>query len=125
MPRKRLARVTDLAEGMTIKFEFTRAGGRIQGFIACYQGQLIAFENRCQHLPLPLDDGEGLFFTPDGRHLRCRNHGALFEPLSGQCVRGPCEGASLRRLSIEVSKGTVWLRAEADPGCGGWQPATS
>jgi nitrite reductase/ring-hydroxylating ferredoxin subunit len=125
MPRKRIARLTDVTEGRTVEFSFTSAGIRLQGFVVCYEGQLVAFENRCQHLPLPLDDGDGLFFTPDGRHLRCRNHGALFEPLSGRCIRGPCEGASLRRLSIDVSKGIVWLRPQAGLGCGGLQSPTS
>ena len=115
LPRGKIARATDLAEGTTVKFTFRRSGRPVAGFIACHQGQLVAYENRCRHLPLPLDEGDDLFFTPDGHYLRCRHHGALFEPLSWLCIRGPCAGASLARLSIEVRKGIVWLGPDARP----------
>jgi nitrite reductase/ring-hydroxylating ferredoxin subunit len=34
----------------------------------------------------------------------------LFEPLTGQCVRGPCIGRTLEPLRVSVSDGEIWLQ---------------
>lgn len=79
------------------------------GFVARFEGKLVGYENICRHLPLSLDDGEGKFFSSDGQHFICQTHGALYEPLTGLCVRGPCEGATLKKLEIELDEGVIWL----------------
>jgi nitrite reductase/ring-hydroxylating ferredoxin subunit len=107
--RNPIALVSELSEGQSLKFEITREGKRVAGVLFCFKGQLLAYENRCQHLPLPLDYGDNRFFTKDGRHLRCQMHGAVYEPTTGVCVRGPCFGARLAALPIEIARGKVWL----------------
>ncbi|MBU6399748.1 MAG: Rieske 2Fe-2S domain-containing protein [Verrucomicrobia bacterium] len=107
--KQRLASLDELPEGGTAKFEFVHDGIRFNGFVARVRGQVVAYENLCRHLPLALDGGDHGFFTPDGRCFVCRNHGAIFEPLTGLCVRGPCQGARLKPLPIEVADGAIWL----------------
>jgi len=108
--RIKIARADDVVEGKTVKFSFPRGDGRpIEGFLARFQGTLVAYENRCRHLPLSLDFHDGHFFSQDGQHFICQNHNAIYEPLTGLCVRGPCEGQSLKALTIEVTGGEVWL----------------
>ncbi len=109
MRRKPIALVSELSAGQSLKFEFLREGKRVEGVLVCFKGQLLAYENRCQHLPLPLDYGDNRFFTKDGRHLLCQMHGAVYEPTTGVCVRGPCFGARLAALPIEIARGQVWL----------------
>ncbi|MBC8003602.1 MAG: Rieske 2Fe-2S domain-containing protein, partial [Opitutaceae bacterium] len=58
---------------------------------------------------LPLDQDDNQLLTKDGRHLRCHHHGALYDASSGQCVLGPCEGAGLKPLKIEIKNGAAWL----------------
>jgi len=106
--RIKIARVDAVAEGQTVKFQFTRGGKPVEGFLARFQGELVAYENRCRHLPLSLDFHDGRFFSRDGKHFVCQNHNALYEPLTGLCVRGPCEEESLKRIKIEVIDGQVW-----------------
>jgi len=105
----KIARADDVAEGGTLKFPFTLGGKPAEGFLARFQGQLVAYENKCRHLPLRLDFDSGRFFTPEGGHFICQTHNAIYEPLTGLCVRGPCEGESLKPLKIEVIEGDVWL----------------
>ena len=105
-----LGRASELAEGATCKFSFKRAGKIISGFVARHGGKIVAYENVCRHLPLPLDDGAGKFFTKDGSYFLCQNHGALFEPLTGLCTRGPCAGENLQPLAIEVVEDEIRLR---------------
>lgn len=110
--RQRLIAAADLAEGQTVKFEFTREGIDRDGFLARFQGKFVAYENVCRHLPISLDYDDNRFFAKDGRHFLCQNHGAIFEPLTGRCVRGPCQGLSLKPLTIEIIEGVIWLREE-------------
>jgi nitrite reductase/ring-hydroxylating ferredoxin subunit len=105
----KIARAGDIAEGKTVKFTFQRGVRPTQGFVARFQGKLVAYENRCRHLPLSLDFHDGRFFSQDGQHFLCQNHNATYEPLTGLCVRGPCEGESLKALPIEVIEGDVWF----------------
>ena len=105
----KIARAAEVTEGGTLKFPFTRGGKPREGFLARHQGKLVAYENQCRHLPVSLDFNSGHFFTPDGGHFICQTHNAIYEPLTGLCVRGPCEGASLKALKIEVIDGDVWL----------------
>lgn len=109
MKRQRLANITAVPEGEAVKFQFQRDGISHEGFALRIGDQIVAYENRCRHLPLSLDYGDGRFFTRDGAHLICQSHGALYEPLTGLCVRGPCVGASLRPLKVEFAKGALWL----------------
>jgi nitrite reductase/ring-hydroxylating ferredoxin subunit len=105
----KIARADEIPEGGTLKFPITRNGRPAEGFIVRHQGQLVAYENQCRHLPLSLDFPKGGFFTPDGKHLFCQNHNAIYEPLTGLCLRGPCEGQSLKPVEIEVVNGEVWV----------------
>ncbi len=109
MGKIKIARADEVAEGQTLKFPFTRGGKPTEGFLARFRGQLVAYENKCQHLPLHLDFDTGRFFTGEGDYFICQTHNATYEPLTGLCVRGPCEGQSLKSLKIEVTGGEVWL----------------
>ena len=109
MAKIKIAREADIPEGGAWKFPFTRGGKPAEGFLARYQGQLVAYENQCRHLPLHLDFESGRFFTAEGNHFICQTHNAIYEPLTGLCVRGPCEGESLKPLKIEIVEGDIWL----------------
>ncbi|MDQ6969985.1 MAG: Rieske 2Fe-2S domain-containing protein [Mariprofundus sp.] len=61
-----------------------------QGFVVCFQGELRAWRNHCPHAGSPLDWIPGQFFDADGQLLVCHTHHAEFEPLSGECIAGPC-----------------------------------
>ena len=109
MSRKRIANGREVAEGTTIKFQFTRHGKPVEAFLARHHGRLVAYENVCRHLPLTLDYDDNRFFDRAGNHFVCQNHGALYDPASGLCVRGPCAGEKLRPVPIEVVNGVDWL----------------
>ena len=109
MTKSKIAREQEITEGATFKFKFPHRGRMADGFLARFEGKLVAYQNECRHLPLSLDFGNGKFFTQDGKNFICQTHNAIYDPLTGLCIRGPCEGQSLRALKIEVSEGDVWL----------------
>ena len=89
-----------LKDGESLTFRFRRDGVEQDGFIVRHAGELHAYENRCRHLPLPLDYGDGRFLDPAGRQIVCATHGAVYEPSTGLCVAGPCRGARLKSLPL-------------------------
>jgi nitrite reductase/ring-hydroxylating ferredoxin subunit len=74
-------------------------------------GEIACWLNYCQHFThIKLDKGSGAPMR-DGEVI-CANHGAYFEKDSGRCTHGPCEGAYLQRVEIEVADGAVYLTDE-------------
>lgn len=74
-------------------------------------GQMHAYSNHCPHIGAGLDYGTGQCLTPSG-HLQCSLHGALFEPDTGYCFAGPCNGQSLQRVPITIRDNQVLLDAQ-------------
>jgi nitrite reductase/ring-hydroxylating ferredoxin subunit len=70
---------------------------------------LAAYRNRCPHTGAPLEWLPDQFLDADDSFIECAIHGALFRPEDGYCLRGPCVGASLERLDLEVVSGRVEL----------------
>ena len=66
------------------------------------------FADACPHMGVPLPWNADDYLSPDGKYLRCANHGALFD-LDGKCVFGPCKGEALPPIQLEVRGRYVWL----------------
>jgi nitrite reductase/ring-hydroxylating ferredoxin subunit len=107
---KLIARVGDLDRGASKKFTLSCSGERIEAVLVNFKGEHVAFVNRCRHVGISLDWVENQFFTEDGRYLLCANHGALYEPRTGECVWGPCTGASLYRVPLTIEGGKIFAR---------------
>jgi nitrite reductase/ring-hydroxylating ferredoxin subunit len=99
-----------LAPGRTAKFRLIRRGKPIDGFIVNVDGGYHAYVNRCPHAGTPLDLWPNEFMTEDGRYLICSTHGAIFEQHTGVCVEGPCPGAALELLAVELDGGLLVVR---------------
>jgi nitrite reductase/ring-hydroxylating ferredoxin subunit len=69
-------------------------------------GHIRAYRNICPHAGRPLNWAPGRFLYAHGQ-LVCAAHGAAFRPEDGHCIGGPCRGASLTAVDIEVIEGEV------------------
>lgn len=100
----------DLAEGARgVRFAIGEAAN---GFAIRFHGKVCAYVNRCPHMGTELDWQPGEFLEESGLYLVCSTHGALFDPLTGICVAGPCRGASLEPLQVREHEGRVILEGE-------------
>lgn len=72
-----------------------------------------AWFNICPHTGRRLDWAPGRFLTSQDGLLVCAKRWASFELGRGECVGGPCRGASLRAVGVEVRDGWVWLSTKA------------
>ena len=68
---------------------------------------VAGYVNSCPHLGTPLNFLEHRFLTPDRARIQCATHGAQFEPATGLCVQGPCLGAHLKPVPVEIDGETV------------------
>ena len=104
------AQVQDGGKG--VRFDVERHGETQPAFLVRYRGAVYAYVNRCAHISVQLDWAEGEFFDLTGLYLMCSTHGATYLPESGRCIRGPCDGRGLVRLSVEEDDGKVYLISE-------------
>ena len=107
--RKLLASLEELKRKQTLKFTYREEGISREGFLVFFKGEVVAYENVCRHIPISLDYGDARFFNAEHTHFVCQTHGATYEPLTGECIAGPCVGASLKPLKIEVIADEIWF----------------
>ena len=112
----RVAATSDLPDRTTLKFEFERFGGKETGILAHHDGIFVAYVNRCQHRPLPLDYDDAQFYDGDRELFVCRTHGAAYEPATGVCVMGPCAGDALESLDVDVEGDDVFVHIDEGEG---------
>jgi nitrite reductase/ring-hydroxylating ferredoxin subunit len=98
-----------LEKGKGVRFVVADESRGKSAFVIRYQGTVHGYVNRCSHISVELDWSQGEFFDYSGAYLICATHGALYEPASGHCVGGPCQGRGLRKLAIVETGGSVFL----------------
>ena len=100
----------DISEqGRGVRFELIRADKPQPAFVVRFDGRPRAFLNQCGHVPVELDWQEGEFFDDSRLYLICSTHGALYHPVSGQCVGGRRAGRGLIPLPAVERDGHVYL----------------
>ena len=95
--------------GLGVRFPVAEA---TNGFVVRFAGRVAGYVNRCPHMGTELDWQPGEFFDESGAYLVCSTHGAIFEPLTGRCIAGPCRGASLARIETVERDGKIVVLQE-------------
>ena len=78
-------------------------------FVVRFDGQVRAYLDACPHLFVPLEMEEDRFLDLTGSEIICSVHGARFDPLTGDCLWGPCRGRRLTPVAVVVADGMVGL----------------
>jgi nitrite reductase/ring-hydroxylating ferredoxin subunit len=105
------AALCDIPPGCSAKFHILWRGRLVEGFVVNVDGQYYAYVNHCIHAGTPLDWWPNEFFTDDRRFLTCGTHGALYEPATGKCAGGPCNGGGLFPLHLEIAGDYVVVKS--------------
>ena len=77
------------------------------GFVVRKAGQVAGYVDRCPHQGFPLAIELDRYLVADGSLILCGWHGAVFEPVSGAGVGGPCAGARLTAWPVTVANGII------------------
>jgi 3-phenylpropionate/trans-cinnamate dioxygenase ferredoxin subunit len=68
-------------------------------------GQVVGYFNRCSHVQVPLDMGDGDFLDRSG-FIMCRVHGARYDLATGDALLGPAV-RGLTRLELALRDGRI------------------
>lgn len=108
MASRRLCNIADVDPHGT---EVTVEEAMAKHFLMLFrrEDRVVGYHNVCPHQGYGLNVAPGRFhFTPEG-WLMCAHHGASFEVDSGRCVEGPCRGAALQPVQLELRGEEIWL----------------
>ncbi len=108
-PARVLAELGQIEDGGFHEVE-AMLDGDAESLILHRDGDVVrAWLNVCPHAGRRLDWAPGKFLKSKDGQLVCAVHGATFELQRGECVAGPCRGASLRAVDVHVRDGHVHL----------------
>ena len=105
----------DLEEkGRAIAFDVLQWREPARAFALRFDGTVVAYLNRCVHVPTEMDWQPGEFLDSRQEFILCSTHGASYEPHSGRCAGGPCGRGSLTALRVEERDGQVYWYPSRD-----------
>jgi nitrite reductase/ring-hydroxylating ferredoxin subunit len=97
-------------KGRAVLFDVIHFREPARAFALRFNGKVVAYLNRCVHVPTELDWQPGEFLDSGREFILCSIHGAAYEPRSGRCIGGPCGNGRLTVIEVEEHDGTVtWL----------------
>jgi len=110
-----LCATADLAEkGQACVFDVLQYREPARAFALRFEGRVVAYLNRCVHVPTEMDWLPGEFLDSRQEFILCSTHGAAYEPLTGRCAGGPCGRGSLTALRVEERDGQVYWYPSRD-----------
>src|SRR5450432_2743407 len=122
---QRLCAGDELADkGSAIVFDVLHFREPARAFALRFDGRVVAYLNRCVHVPTELDWQPGEFLDADREFIICSIHGATYEPKSGRCAGGPCGQGRLTRIEASESDGVVYWQPTRDTRPAEESPAT-
>jgi nitrite reductase/ring-hydroxylating ferredoxin subunit len=104
-----LCEAPDLVEGGRAHvFELREHGELVRAFALRHEGSVVAYLNRCAHVPIELDWQPGEFLDDTRQWIVCAMHGAIYDPRNGQCMGGPCHGEHLESVAVAEHEGRIY-----------------
>lgn len=107
-PGTRLCALADLPDPGSKGFRFRHERTLFAGFLIRIGEEVRGYVDSCPHAGWPLSALPDRYLTREGDAILCTGHAALFRPLDGVCVAGPCAGMSLTRWPIAIEGGEVF-----------------
>lgn len=115
VPGRRLCALAELPDGQARGFDPTQCG-HDSVFATRHGTRVRVWVDRCPHLGTTLPWRRHAYLDAAGAYIVCAAHGALFEPDSGRCVHGPCQGERLQALAFCIDHSGHIVLAEPVPG---------
>lgn len=105
----------DIAErGKGWVWDVLEYGRPARAFALRVDGAVVAYMNRCLHVPTEMDWQPGEFLDTERQYILCSVHGAAYEPKSGRCLGGPCGRGKLTPVAVQEDGGQVYWYPSRD-----------
>jgi nitrite reductase/ring-hydroxylating ferredoxin subunit len=115
LPPQPLCASDALAErGRALVFDVIHFRQAARAFARRFDGRVVAYLNRCVHVPTEMDWQPGEFLDSAKEYILCSIHGAAYQPRDGHCVAGPCGRGKLTPLRVEERDGQVYWYPSRD-----------
>ena len=115
LPRQHLCASEQLEEkGRALVFDVSHFREPARAFVLRFEGRVVAYLNRCVHVPTEMDWQPGEFLDSAKEYILCSIHGAAYQPRDGHCVGGPCGRGKLTALRVEERDGQVYWYPSRD-----------
>lgn len=116
-----------LEKGLAHGFDVLHFRAPARAFALRFEGRVVAYLNRCLHVPVEMDWNPGEFLDADKAFILCATHGAAYEPRSGRCLGGPCGRGRLTAIDTVERDGQVYWYPSRDtkPAVAAPQPASA
>ncbi|HUG26448.1 Rieske (2Fe-2S) protein [Piscinibacter sp.] len=114
-PPQPLCGSADLVErGSAWVFDVLHFREPARAFALRFDGAVVAYLNRCVHVPTEMDWQPGEFLDSAREFILCSIHGAAYDPHDGRCIGGPCGRGKLTVLRVEERDGQVYWYPSRD-----------
>lgn len=113
-PRRLCASAALHEKGLAVLFDVLHFREPARAFALRFDGRVVAYLNRCVHVPTELDWQPGEFLDAGREFILCSIHGAAYEASTGRCIGGPCGQGRLRAIDIVERDGEVWWQPTRD-----------
>ena len=114
-PPQRLCAGAELAEkGRAVLFDVLHFREPARAFALRFDGRVVAYLNRCAHVPTELDWQPGEFLDAGREFIICSIHGASYAAQTGRCIGGPCGHGRLLAIETCERDGDVWWQPTRD-----------
>ena len=115
LPPQPLCGSEALAErGTAFLFDVLHYGQSARAFAMRIDGHVVAYLNRCVHVPTEMDWQPGEFLDSAREWIVCSMHGAAYDPRNGRCVGGPCGRGKLTVIEVREHDGHVYWYPSRD-----------
>lgn len=101
-------------KGRAVVFDVLHFKEPATAFALRFEGRVVAYLNRCAHVPTEMDWQSGEFLDAGREFILCSIHGAAYEPRSGRCAGGPCGRGRLTPIQVDEVSGAVYWYPSTD-----------
>ena len=103
-----------MEKGKALVFDVLHYREPARAFALRFDGQVVAYLNRCAHVPTEMDWQPGDFLDSSREFILCSIHGAAYEPRTGRCAGGPCGRGRLTVIDVAERDGQVYWYPSPD-----------
>ena len=115
LPPQRLCAGAELAEkGRAVLFDVLHFREPARAFALRFEGRVVAYLNRCVHVPTELDWQPGEFLDGGREFIICAIHGASYARADRPLHRRPVRAGRLLAIETFERDGDVWWQPTRD-----------